>query len=69
MVTNEQRMTDWCSQWALIRGVVVCLGCLRKSLLANSGNEFQHAPGCRASKEAGPFPWGELHDILDDERG
>jgi hypothetical protein len=66
---NNQRMIVWCASWALVGGAVVCTGCMNGQVIADSSKTFPHQPNCKNDGEVSRHPWGELHDILDAERG
>ena len=68
-MSSDQRMIAWCSAWALVDGLIVCLFCKRSQPLTLADEPFIHALACTAVGKVDTYPWATLHDILDRERG
>lgn len=68
-MSTNQRMIAWCSAWALVDGLVVCIFCKRSQPLTQADEPFQHELTCLAVDRADTCPWATLHEILDRERG
>ena len=68
-MTTEETMAHWTKDWALIIGVVVGVVCERCQPMTNADDEFQHDAACKANGRVGVYPWVELHDAMDFERG
>jgi hypothetical protein len=68
METNE-RMARWTSYWALADGMVVCIFCKKSQPMTDADEEFIHDVVCPSIAKVVPYPWIELHDTLDYERG
>lgn len=68
-MTTEETMARWTKEWALINGVVVCVVCKRSQSMTNADDVFRHDTACEANGRVGIYPWVELHDAMDFERG
>ena len=68
-MNNNYSMVDWCSSWALVGGNVVCVSCMKWQTLSKAHEDFPHDLTCRVKDELTPYPWVELHQILDNDRG
>ena len=68
-MTTEETMARWTKDWGLINCGVVCVVCKQSQPMTNADDVFKHDVASDANGRVGAYPWVELHDAMDFERG
>jgi len=65
MANTEKDLSTWSREWVVTEGQMKCATCGKTQLIEEADTAFEHLASCAGNT----YPWIELHDVLDRQRG